>query len=694
MPAQKQSKSGVILKKETLEKLMERMPQVLTFSDEEKEYYNALIMRLINARDQRDQPHVELDDMTVDQYIETNERRANTYIPPRKNKSDVTVTSGLAREKLLSIASHIHRLNIRPEVHSFDKNKDEDIKLSRSLTNAISKSKKLENDKEKSLMRILTMMKEGTCFVEEAWVPSVKMKKKIVDRSKLDPAKGFEGLKWIEKTDITYRAESAVLSTKNILWGSMRIYDWEKQPFIATREYRDYDEIEPMFKEWSNWKFVRPGLEHASRLDMNYGQNFSDGTLYPTEGNQVEIIKYQDWHNDEYQIIINGVTMLPMGFPTPWEWDGPSISEQKFEPMTQNFCLGKSLMAKIERDDELITNMLRLFYSKTLQSVKPPVGNMTMKKLPANLFDAGRIWNGVNPAQIQKLIDHNGVNGNEWQMFEKVREFIDSKSISRIAQGQSPSGSSTATEILELQKQAQINMGLSLFAYGNLEKKMADKRLVNLLTNWSKAESEDWDDMTKTFKKRFKTIEIQNANLGGEFGTEKLMFTDKEFSQQEVRDQSRRMFVEEAKHEDRVRTTIISVPMLRRLKFTHHITVSPSEDESDNLNKILFNEEFTQASQFFGPQELNMDFYKRKFAKVWGNDPLDVFSQFGIDQLEALSESMNGSPEEQEARMEAKETGSPLANAGPSPEQASGREGIDRQQQRNQQKAEGARLNR
>ena len=165
MPTQikTQSKSGVILKKENLEELMERMPQVATFSDKEKEYYNSLILRLINSRDQRDQPHPELDDMTVDQYIERNERRANTYIPPRKNRSDVSITSGLAREKLLSIASHIHRLNIRPEVHSFDKNKDEDTKLSRSLTNALSKSKKLENDKEKSLLRIFTLLKEGIC---------------------------------------------------------------------------------------------------------------------------------------------------------------------------------------------------------------------------------------------------------------------------------------------------------------------------------------------------------------------------------------------------------------------------------------------------------------------------------------------------------------------------------------------------
>lgn len=688
--ADTKTKSAIVLKHENLEKWMKEAPQMSTLNDSEKHYYKALMTRILNSRDMRDQTFPELDDMTVDQYIERNKKRANTYVPPRKNRSDVSITSGLAREKLLSVSSHIHRLNIMPEIHSFDKNNDEDDKLGRTLTNAVKKSMELENDKEKSLLRIMTLMDEGTIFVEEAWVPSMKVRKKIVDRSKLDPATGFDGLEWIAKSEVLYKAESAIISTKNMLLGSMRIFDFNKQPFVATVEYRDYDEIAPMFKGWKNWQYVRPGESQATELQLQNRIEYGDATLYPKQENQVEIIKYQDWHNDEYQIIINGVMMLPMGFPTPWEWDGPSISEQKFEPISQHFALGKSLMAKIDRDDELITQMLRIFMRKTLQSTNPPVGNMTMKKLSHDLFDAGKIWHGVNPAQISKLIDHQGVNSNEWQMFEKVREFIDSKSISRIAQGQQPSRSATATEILELQKQAQINIGLSLFAYGNLMKKMAEKRLPNILTNWSKVESEEWDDVKKMMKRRYKSYNIENANFGGQVGTEKLMFTDKDISFEEEEEMSRRMFVEEMKSEDRVRTTIISLPRLRRLKYTHFITVTPTEDESDNLNKILFQEEFQQAVTFFGPQSINMDFYKRKFAKVWGNDPMDVFSQFGAQQLAALAEGL-GQPSEEDQK---KESGSAIANSQVSADQLSGREGIDRMQQRNQQKAEGARLNR
>jgi len=77
-----------------------------------------------------------------------------------------------------------------------------------------------------------------------------------------------------------------------------------------------------------------------------------------------------------------------------------------------------------------------------------------------------------------------------------------------------------------------------------------------------------------------------------------------------------------------------------------------------------------------------MDYYKRKFAKVWGNDPLEVFNQFSADQLQALAQGL-----QQEGP---KQSGSAINNAArPNMAQQTGAEGLERQQQRNAQKAQG-----
>jgi len=449
------SPSGVMVKKNELLGKQSQLPHFKALNNVEQEYQRELYRRLLVMRDDKMGGFVELDGMNVDQYVEYNAKRANTFVPPRKNSSDSTLVAGLAREKELSIASHIHRLNLKAEVHSYNKHNDKDSVLSLALTNAVNKSFDLEADTEKNLLRTMILMEEGTCVVEDAWVPSVKTRKKILNKKLLDPAKGFAGLEWSSRNEATYRAESAVVSLANVLWGDIRSFG-DNQPYMATVEKVSYDKLYPMFRDWPMWEFVKPGATAGEQI-IPEQRLYRDMRLYSSEENQYEVIKYQDWINDEYQIIINGVFMLPMGFPMPWEWEGGSLVWQPFEIIGPNFALGKSLMSKIGRDDEMLTLMLRMFFHKTAQSAKPPVGNMTGRRLPPDLFNAAKIWNGVNPTQIKSLIDHQGVTASEWQMFNMLREFIDSKSISRIAQGQQLSGTQTATEILQLQQQARID---------------------------------------------------------------------------------------------------------------------------------------------------------------------------------------------------------------------------------------------
>lgn len=640
----KTSKPGVLMEKDTFDTHLKESTQFNTFNPVEREYALAMWSRLVRIRDQYQMTHDELDGLTVAGWVEQNAKRANSYIEPRKNSSDIAIQSGITREKLLSIASHIHRLNLAPEVHSFKDDSEEDISLGRSFTNAIRKSRKLEEDDNKRLLRTMMLLEQGTCFVEEAWRPSTVTKKKIKNKAMLDPAKGFEGLEWLERNDTTYRAESNILSMKDVYLENIKQLDNDKQSRLFTIEIVPFDQAYEQYGGWKNWKYVKPGAS-TDFSENNNSVMYRDMTLLKKDNTEVEIIKYQDRFYDEYQIIINGVFMLPMGFPTPWAWDGFNIDWQVYEPISPFFALGKSLISKVDKDDALLTEFLRLFTHKTKQSVKPPAGNMTGKKLPSRIFDPGIMWNGLDATKIVPLINHQGVNPAEWQMFNAIKEFIDEKSVSRLAQGQQLSRSATATEILELQKQAQINLGLSLFSASQLERKMSDLRLKNILENWSRPISEEFDEAKQQLVKQFRSITMEDSNLGDREGTEKLVFTDEDIDFKKAYEMSKKFLTEERSGKSTVKTTVISNPILKRLKYTHHIQIVPTEQESDNLNKILFNEEFTQAANFFGVQSINMDFYKRKFAKVWGNSVDEAFSQASPqDMMSALQQ--NGSPEQ------------------------------------------------
>jgi hypothetical protein len=75
----------------------EKIPK---YSEEEKKYLAGLQIRLERARNDREQKHDEFDGMAYSEYFESNEKGANTYVEPKKNKEDSNYSSGTIRGKL------------------------------------------------------------------------------------------------------------------------------------------------------------------------------------------------------------------------------------------------------------------------------------------------------------------------------------------------------------------------------------------------------------------------------------------------------------------------------------------------------------------------------------------------------------------------------------------------------------------
>ena len=197
--------------------------QVLT--KDEKDRFNFIMQRLVRARNVRDQRHVEFDDMTIQEWVDFNARTANSYLEPRKNRTDTKIVSGTPKTKMKAIISHLMKMELRAEVFTFDKNENECVELGRLFSGMIDKSNKIEHDNEKKRLRYEEMMTYGTVFIEEAWVPTRKVEKKITNRTKLDPTTGFEGLKWITKEQVEYNCEKRIYNMIEVFLGDFRQYE-------------------------------------------------------------------------------------------------------------------------------------------------------------------------------------------------------------------------------------------------------------------------------------------------------------------------------------------------------------------------------------------------------------------------------------------------------------------------------------
>lgn len=616
----------------TLEEIKkEKKPQIL--SEEEKNHLDFIFSRLETAKKNKQQRFIEFDGMTLDEYIESNAKLMNAYIPPRKNKTDVNIILGSPRQKAKSILSHIIRMSFDADVMAFDRDDVEDVYFGYTCSKMLKKADEIDSGDygggrdEKFLLRAMKLVEQGTVFIREKWAPLTYNKKDIIE-GKLDPRVGFKGLKWLGKKQTEYKAESQLLDPTQVYLGNIKEYEMNRQPYIFTRIVIPYVAAEMIYGQWSDWKHVVPGNKYQE--DSTDGIPYRDFRLYELLKNEVEIIEYEDFPKNEYQIIINGVKMLPEGFPMFWAWKGYSMSKSVLFPFSDQFAYGKSLMAEIRGDGELLDEMVRMMLHKTLQSIKPPMGNLSPNQLSSRIYDPGTIWNGLNPDMLKKIIDHNGVTSSEYQMFDLLRGILNEKTVNPTFTGQE-SGENTATAIMEMQRQSMINLGLMLLAIELMEEKRDFLKLAMILDRWTKPIDYELDEKGE-LKKLYRKI-----NLGEE---------DLEFSEEAPKREGRIKLAFDLQKEmvKKGRTTgtkrnktVVHLPLLDKLKYRFFIKVNPSQRASDNLNKVLFSEMMGQALSFF-PQEMNRDYFKREWAMIWEKNPAEAFIENSMKTMEQFAQ--------------------------------------------------------
>src|ERR1051325_11715411 len=112
-------------------------PDVPDYSQEEIDYISGLQIKLERSRNEKESPHDELDGMTYSQYWESNEKGANTFIEPKKNREDSNFQSGTIPRKIFAFQAELHKFEFYADVNAFDQNDLEVRAVGNSVEDAI-----------------------------------------------------------------------------------------------------------------------------------------------------------------------------------------------------------------------------------------------------------------------------------------------------------------------------------------------------------------------------------------------------------------------------------------------------------------------------------------------------------------------------------------------------------------------------
>jgi len=586
------------------------------YSETEQEYIKGLRKRLESARDARDMAHPEWDNMDYTTYYEENERLANTFIKPKINKEDTNYQSGTIRQKVFALLSALVNLDLRGDISAYSKDGFKIQAIGDAMEDIILKVDEYDNDDEKKLLRQYELLKHGTVFVEELWDEKSKVEKKT--KKKFDGKLNYE---WAKKTKKAFaRPTRNIVPGINVYLGDITQYDMSEQPFMFTVDAIPYEEAKRMFKDWDRWNNVSRKVERFDAKEQG-GLFNKDWTLLKSKEDYVEIIRYQDRWANEFALILNGVLMTPVGMPLPWGYEDYNLAQQNLEPIHAKFAYGKSLVIRTKNKVALLDELARLAVLKTQKSFMPPRYNISGRVVSNRVFMPGKVSYGLQAGSLPPIEGENeGVTASEFNMIKYIEESINSETTSPIFSGQQATGSPTATEIIELQRQAKMVLGLTIHAVSMLEWKLSWLRLQNLLANWFEAEDEAIDQARGVLKNKYRKTTTGQMIEGEGMGARMVIPT------REVPSDKAIMDTEDYLTQERglpIRLIFINPEEVCSSKLVWQIVVRPKEKKTSEVNKLLFRA-FLQDIAPLGP---NIDYLREKASSIWEENSQKLFAQ-------------------------------------------------------------------
>lgn len=624
------------------------------FTDEQMHERKFDLMRLYQIAQLRESPWPQFDGMGYMKYNETNEMADISFLPPKKNKGDTRITSGITHEKDSSLVGFYLNLNFEGTVRVF-KGASEEVEMGDALTKLVRKSRETENYDDKRSRFYRNYTAQGTSFAREQyteiWVP-----KKVITGD-INPAR-LDKVSWVETGLKRLKAycETVLVDGKKVFLENIREPDIQKQSGVYTVEYVSRELLQSIWGQTEMWKYV-PFLAAAGGMDsgtLTQGSIYSDWIYGEVDYSKLEVVCAYRPFEQRFQIYFNGIPMLKPKYPLSAVSPSGLIPISKGDQDLMNmFAYSKSDPAKTKVDQAVFDELLQTMVMKSRQSAMVPRVNNTGKLLTPDMFLAGRVISNLDPADVAPLIAQPGITPADFSFFDLFKKHLDDKTISAIFESTTPgtpNTSGTLGEYESQQRKAMIKIGGKLDGIIQWEKQMLQLRVMNILAHGAQK-----DEMGA-----YQDISMEGNMFDGSKGLNVI-----KFDENNVRD-SNDVYEDQQKAKNPafpnpnpgqdgqdVEYTYIDPKQMKAMiddpSYHFEYEIIPVDKNNDKMAQLMFINMISQASALFGMQSLQVSRLKKRYAHKFGESYDDIFkSDQEIEQQQqqdqALAMAQGGAP--------------------------------------------------
>lgn len=480
-------------------------------TEEERKYYKKTVQRLQEMRDQREKRYKEFNNLIYSANYNINREadlaftNMQVLIDPQNNGDSITsryeMTTGSTRTKDKSIVSHLMSFEFVPDIQAYDEDDNMVHDLWETTEDLIRKTLEVERYKTRARRDIYQeLITQGNVFVREALV-----KKPIKIRSNgswkvTDKVSDFKPDKYpLEKYEVTF--ERQMIPGKNVFLGNIRERDIQKQDIVCVWEDLTFQQAEDIFWRWDRWKYVKEtkwkGCQTQIDQIVQQDQRWYQGVWWSEDYWNLMKPEYTFWvlhvynnKNKTYQVIVNGITMLPMEYSLFEISPSGEIPIAKWDAeIMTGFAYAKGIPANTIIDGKMFDAVYNAVVQKMLQSGKPTMGNNTGYQLPQGLLYSGRLIAGLRANQLEPLlpIESRTITATDTQFIDIVKTIMNDKTVDDAFSGE-PVGIKTATELLERKKNTILKLFNLVQGLMDLEEQLARLRISSIYSHWTLSE--------------------------------------------------------------------------------------------------------------------------------------------------------------------------------------------------------------
>lgn len=562
-------------------------------TEKEKEHDAYLKKRMEKARDERNQSRDEWDGLDYPVAYDRDAKTALAYIPEVRNEGENPISTGTSRQSLISLVSRACSYNYETEFRAFAKNSEEMDALARGLEIAVSHANYLD-DEEYVDKAAFELLGHGDYIGWADWVEEFAPIKSI-------PAFDgkVKGKVWTERIGKVFEGvRRKVIQGRRFYFGDIFTDSIDKQPFCFMVNHRDWASIKQIYGKWERFDKV-PDVGQES--DFDWSSYAEDWRLEDAPEGTIEEKIYVSVPDNEMQIWLNGVPMMPMQGSTKWKHGKYPWVHVGAEPIRTGFIYHRSFIRTLQNMQELENDMWRVLVMLAWKAAMPAMANDTGQVITRKQMMAGQIIDGIDADELKPIDDGSLSNLNYIQQVAlQIRDNMTSRSVPEAKQGMKPVGDTTATEVTQINKEAEIAISLNLRAISKIVSK-TDWLTASLILQYA-------------FKEGFKA-DAERAGRGGVV-RHILEVTDELNTPSELMDKEDSVEKETGR---KLRITQIR-PKARDLMEELRATAVPRPRASSALDKIELQNMAQSALNLFGP-EFNKEFLEDEFRRAFRVSP-------------------------------------------------------------------------